>query len=129
MFQKPTDVTDAESRLALDCLEAGIRAAEPSTVVANHVSRDGTELIVDGHVYDLAAHDRVLVGGGGNAAGTAAQGLESVLGDTVGAGAIASAETAEPREEARAALAVNDAGAFLERRDALLITGPRDERQ
>jgi hydroxypyruvate reductase len=79
MLQHPTDVDDPAKQVALDCLAAGIRAADPETVVADSLSFDGTALIVDGDAYDLGRYDDVVVGGG-NAAGTAARALESAIG-------------------------------------------------
>lgn len=79
MLQHPTDVDDPAKQVALDCLAAGIRAADPETVVADSLSFDGTTLVVDGDAYDLGRYDNVVVAGGGNAAGTAARALESAI--------------------------------------------------
>ena len=87
-IRRPADVEEPDRRVALDCLAAGIRAAEPSTVVTERMALEGDTLIVDGHRYDLGTYDRVLVVGGGNAAGTAAEALESVLGDRIDGGAV-----------------------------------------
>lgn len=80
--------TDADKQLALDCVTAGINAADPSTVVAEHVSLDGADLFVDGDRYDLTNYTDVIVGGGGNAAGTAASALGNVLGEWIDRGAV-----------------------------------------
>jgi len=79
---------DDARELALDCVTAGIEAAEPSTVVAERVSLDGTDLVVDGDRHDLASCGEVLVAGGGNAAATAASALEDVLGEWIDRGAV-----------------------------------------
>ena len=81
-------VDDADRRVALDCVAAGIRAAEPATVVSDRLALDGSELVVDGDRYDLDAYGDVFVIGGGNAAATAATALESVLGDRIDGGAV-----------------------------------------
>ncbi|WP_254271007.1 glycerate kinase type-2 family protein [Haloarcula marina] len=74
--------------LALDCLEAGIEAADPRRVVSERVSLSGDVLRVQDSAYDLSAFDRVLVLGGGNAAGYVAAALETVLGDRIDDGAV-----------------------------------------
>ena len=74
--------------LARRCLGAGIDAAHPETVVRNRLSLDGTTLTVAGHAYDLDSYEQVVVVGGGNAAGTVATELESLLGDRIDAGIV-----------------------------------------
>lgn len=73
---------------ALACVEAGIEAAHPSTVLSERVAYDDGTLTVCGETYDLDAVDDVFVVGGGNAAGTAASALAAVLGDRLAGGAI-----------------------------------------
>lgn len=68
------------------CIEAGIEAADPITVVEDALAvsdgvleiRSRTDDTTD--TIDLASYDRVVVFGGGNAAGRAASALETVLG-------------------------------------------------
>lgn len=74
--------------VALDCIETGIRAADPTMVVPERVSLDGDELTVAGETYDIDDYERVLILGGGNAAATVASALESVLGDRLSGGVI-----------------------------------------
>ena len=74
--------------LALDCLEAGLAAADPERVVAETISFDGERMTIDGSTYDLGAYDEVLVVGGGNAAGRVAAALEGRLGDRIDGGAV-----------------------------------------
>lgn len=81
--------------LALECVAAGVEAAHPERVVRETVTVDGDTLRVgEGtptaveHEVDLAGTDRVLVLGGGNAAGTAARALEGVLGDHIDDGVV-----------------------------------------
>ena len=61
MLQHPTDVDDPAKQVALDCLAAGIRAADPETVVADSLSFDGTTLVVDGDAYDLGRYDNWVI--------------------------------------------------------------------
>ena len=75
--------------LALDCLAAGIRAARPDRVVPDRLALEGDRLLVDGEeTADLAAFDRVLVLGGGNAASQVARELERLLGDRIDGGVV-----------------------------------------
>ncbi|GAB3412060.1 glycerate kinase [Haloparvum alkalitolerans] len=75
--------------LALDCLAAGIRAARPDRVVPDRLVLEGSRLLIDGaETVDLAAFDRVLVLGGGNAASQVARELERLLGDRVDGGVV-----------------------------------------
>ncbi|SNR34893.1 glycerate kinase type-2 family protein [Halorubrum vacuolatum] len=79
--------------LALDCLSAGIEAAHPRALVEESIDvTDGRLSVrtVDGTEasYDLDAYDRVVLLGGGNAAGTLAAALEDVLGDRLAAGVV-----------------------------------------
>ncbi|WP_158059249.1 glycerate kinase type-2 family protein [Halorussus halophilus] len=88
MTENEDAADDPSRKLARECVTAGIRAAEPATVVAEHVSLDGTDLRVDGDRYDLSTYDDVFVVGGGNAAATAASALEDVLGERLTGGAV-----------------------------------------
>ncbi|WP_225336356.1 glycerate kinase type-2 family protein [Halomicrobium urmianum] len=54
----------------------------------------------------------------------AAVDTDGVDGNAEAAGGIATSATAEPADEARAALDDNDAGTYLERRDSAVVTGP-----
>ncbi|MFB6126714.1 MAG: glycerate kinase [Halolamina sp.] len=93
--------TDERTRTALACLEAGIEAAHPRTVVRDVVrldgdggggddgdDSDGETLHVRDRAYDLDAYDEVVVLGGGNAAGHVAAALESVLGERLDGGVV-----------------------------------------
>lgn len=90
----------ATHETVLDCLEAGIDAAHPSTVVPEQVSYDteAARLTVAGETYDLRDVDNLYVLGGGNAAGAIALALESLLGERIDAGAVV---TDGQRETAR----------------------------
>jgi hydroxypyruvate reductase len=77
---------------ALACVAAGIEAAHPERVVAERVARDGDTLRVADTDYDLAADDRVVVLGGGKAAGPVAAALEGVLGARLEGGLVVAEE-------------------------------------
>lgn len=79
-------------RVALDCLEAGIAAGDPTRVFDDHVRIDGEILRIDGTAYDLAEVDRIIVVGAGKAAGRQARAVESVLGDRIDAGIVITTE-------------------------------------
>ena len=74
--------------VALACVEAGIEAGHPRTVVDDAVSFDGETLRIDGATYDLGEYDDVVVVGGGNAAAHVAAALESALGDRIDGGVV-----------------------------------------
>jgi hydroxypyruvate reductase len=74
--------------LALDCVAAGIEAAHPERVIRESVRVDGDDLVVGDRRIALAGVDRLLVLGGGKAAGTAAAALEAVLGDRIDGGLV-----------------------------------------
>ncbi|WP_336136091.1 glycerate kinase type-2 family protein [Natronomonas amylolytica] len=96
MFDR--DPATPARELALDCLRAGIEAANPETAVRRHCAvEDGTLRIRDAE-YDLGAFDRILVLGGGKAADDLAVGLESLLGDRIDDGLVVTNEqTADPQ--------------------------------
>lgn len=73
---------------ALACLEAGIEAADPSRVVRDAVSVDGSTVEIGGERYDLGAYESVQILGGGNAAAHVAAALEAVVGDAVDGGLV-----------------------------------------
>jgi hydroxypyruvate reductase len=85
----------AATRVALDCLEAGIESAHPDSVVPEAVSVTGTTLTVAGETFDLRAYDSVVVFGGGNAAGHVAAALEPVLDDELDGGVVVTDDPAE----------------------------------
>lgn len=86
---------ESDSELALECIAAGIRVAHPWSVVKERLTLEGTALIVGGDRYDLEAYDRILVAGGGNAAGAGAVALESILGENVDGGVVVTDATAK----------------------------------
>jgi len=74
--------------LALDCLAAGVEAARPGRAVERHLSLSGNTLRVRNDAYDLDDYDRVLVLGGGKAAGGLVRGLADLLGDRIDGAAV-----------------------------------------
>ena len=74
--------------VALDCLTAGIEAADPARLTREAVSlADGT-LTVNDASYDLADYDEVIVLGGGKAAAVVAAELAAICGDELGGGIV-----------------------------------------
>ena len=89
MFEnRETHARSPAHELALDCLAAGIEAAQPEAAVARHVSLSGDTLGVMDETYDLADYDRVLVLGGGKAAAGLVRALYDLLGDRIDGGAV-----------------------------------------
>ena len=102
--------SDPARGLALDCVVAGVEAAHPAAVVADALALDDgalTVTAVDGTTAtrDLAAYDRVLVVGAGNAAGHFAAAVERLLGDRIDGGAVV---TDDPVETERIAVRPGD---------------------
>lgn len=79
----------ALAELAMDCVEAGIRAADPERATRERVRVADGQLHVSGSEYDLVDHDRVVVLGGGKAAAGVTQALETALGDHLTEGVVA----------------------------------------
>ncbi|MFB6361546.1 MAG: glycerate kinase [Halobacteriales archaeon] len=90
---------------AIACIEAGIQAAHPRNVVQQAIRVEGDRLVVAETEYDLAGIERVVVLGGGKAAGTAAAALESVLGERLESGAVV---CPDPVDTGRVAVQVGD---------------------
>jgi hydroxypyruvate reductase len=116
--------------LALDCLAAGIEAARPERAVERHVSLDGDTLRVRGAAYDLGAYDRVLVLGGGKAAGGLVRALAGLLGDRIDGGAVV---LDAPADLDRVAVHVGghpvpDEGSVAGARRVLELAGTADDR-
>lgn len=72
-----------------DIIGAGIRGADPESVLRRLVRLEGTTLHIDGLAYDLDRFDRLLLFGAGKAAARMAVVLESILGDVVSGGLVA----------------------------------------
>lgn len=87
--------TSNAHRVALDAVEAGIRAAHPERTVEAAIDVDGATLRVGDENYDLDRFDEVRVVGAGNAAGHVALALERSLGDRIDGGAVVTDDPAE----------------------------------
>ncbi|MFD1641082.1 glycerate kinase type-2 family protein [Halohasta litorea] len=73
---------------ALDCIEAGIEAGHPRTIVRDAVGLDGDTLRIADSTYDLGGYEEIVVLGGGNAAAHVAVALEAILGDRIDRGVV-----------------------------------------
>ncbi|NHN49352.1 glycerate kinase [Halostella sp. JP-L12] len=91
-FERSEDITSEEA-LALDCLEAGIEAADPNQAVQRAISIEDGSFKVGGNAYDLDR--KLIVVGGGNAAGHAASALEDILGEHLDRGAVVTDKSVE----------------------------------
>ena len=74
--------------VALDCLAAGIEAADPARLTCEAVSLTDGTLTVGDASYDLADYGAVIVLGGGKAAAVVAAELEAILGDALDGGLV-----------------------------------------
>jgi len=74
--------------LALDCLQAGIAAADPARLTRDAVSCDHDTLQIDGTTYALDDYDELRVLGGGKAAAVVTAELEAILGDRLDGGVV-----------------------------------------
>ena len=74
--------------VALDCLAAGIEAADPARLTRRAVSLTDGALTVDDAGDDLADYGEVIILGGGKAAAVVAAELEAILGDALDGGLV-----------------------------------------
>ncbi|QLG51259.1 glycerate kinase type-2 family protein [Natrinema halophilum] len=99
-------LASSEARdVALECIEAGIEAGHPRTVVRDAVALEGDTLRVADAAYDLREYDDVVVLGGGNAAANVAAAVETVLGDRIDGGVVV---TDDPADTERVAVREGD---------------------
>lgn len=75
-------------RLALQILEAALRAVDPAEAVRRFVGVEGSALVVAGRRYDLNRYRRILVVGAGKASAPMARALEEILGDRISGGVV-----------------------------------------
>ena len=75
-------------KVALDCLEAGIEAGHPRTVIRDAVTLEDETFRIAETTYDLETYDDLVVLGGGNAAAHVAAALEEILGDRIDGGVV-----------------------------------------
>lgn len=80
--------TTSSKRLALECVEKGIHASHPRTVIQRTVDCSGSTLSVAGSQIDLDAYEKVIVVGAGKASGAFAEELESLLGSVIDDGIV-----------------------------------------
>lgn len=93
MFRNRSALATSQAHeVALDCLAAGIRGADPERATADAVDREGARLSVttarNETMVDLAEFDRVLVLGGGKAAAGVGHALDDCLGDVIDDGLV-----------------------------------------
>ena len=75
-------------RLALDALEAALKAADPKEIVRSKVDVKGDLLTVGHYEFDLKKFQRIIIVGGGKASGGMAEVLESILGSRISDGIV-----------------------------------------
>ncbi|ELY70889.1 glycerate kinase type-2 family protein [Natrinema versiforme] len=96
MIEDRDRLASSEAReAALACVEAGIEAGHPRTVVRDAVALEGDTLRIADATYDLTEYDEVVVLGGGNAAAHVAVALETVLGDRIDRGVVVTDDPVE----------------------------------
>lgn len=81
--------------VALACLEAGIEAGHPRTVVRDAVALEGETLRLADATYDLGEYNEIVVLGGGNAAAHVAVALETILGELIDGGVVVTDDPVE----------------------------------
>ncbi|UPM44982.1 glycerate kinase type-2 family protein [Halocatena salina] len=81
--------------IAIECIEAGITAAQPRRVIGHTVSVTGNTLHIEQQSYDLGDYSEVLILGGGKAAGQMAEVLESLLSDHLTGGVVVTNDPTE----------------------------------
>ncbi len=98
MFETYGELAETPAHeLALECLQAGIEAANPRRAVERHCSIEGDRLRIRDAEYDLSAYDSIEILGGGKAADDLAAAFESLLGERVTGGVVVTNErTATP---------------------------------
>lgn len=77
-----------EHSIALDCIEAGIEAARPESVLEEALAVSVDQLNIEDAVYDLDSYEEVLVLGGGKAAGGVVAVLVDLLGGVIDGGVV-----------------------------------------
>ncbi len=82
-------------KTALACLDAGIHAAHPRTVIRASIGVDDDTLTILESTYQLTAFDDIVVLGGGKAAGQVAATLETLLGDRLTRGVVVTNDPVE----------------------------------
>ncbi len=75
-------------RLALEALEAALRAADPKEITKSKVTVKDNTLEIGRRRFDLKEFRHIYVVGGGKAGGNMAEALESILGDRISSGIV-----------------------------------------
>jgi hydroxypyruvate reductase len=78
----------SDQELALDCIQAGISAAQPDHAIKNALEKVGEELRIEDTTVDLTDYSSILVLGGGKAAAQMARTVEGILGDRITDGTV-----------------------------------------
>ena len=86
--------TDARD-VALACIEAGIEAGHPRTIISDAVALEDETLRVGDATADFCEYDDLVVLGGGNAAAHVAAALEEILGDRIDGGVVVTDDPVE----------------------------------
>lgn len=87
--RKDLEITP-ERKLVLDIAEAGLDAINTESVVKNSLSLSGTELSINGNVFELSDYQNLYILGFGKASAEAAEALEAVLGEKISDGIVIS---------------------------------------
>ncbi len=80
--------TNSERRHVLEAMSAGLRAANPRTLVRKKVRLRERKLWVGSRAFDLSQFDRILVMGGGKASALMASEIERILEDRITEGIV-----------------------------------------
>lgn len=75
-------------KIALYLAEAGLRAADPSAALRQHVSLDGPRLLVDSREYDLRSYNNVWIVAAGKGSYALAATMEGLLGEYLSGGCV-----------------------------------------
>lgn len=90
-FRSPTTahgISQTQLDAVLTVMDAALEAVDPAEAIRRHVVRDGAELHVNGHTYNLDDYENVYLVGGGKAGSVMAQAMEDVLADRLTHGVI-----------------------------------------
>ena len=88
--QLPTEapVSVTPRACAVTAVTAGVTAAHPDQVLSDTITRKGEILSIADNQYDLSKYEEVVILGGGNAAGSIAQHLTTVVDDYLTGGIV-----------------------------------------
>jgi len=83
-----TELDQKARRLALESLEAAVKAVDPKQIIKSKLNLKNSILYVGEHSFDLGRFKNVYVIGGGKASGLMANALEQVLGKHITRGIV-----------------------------------------